>query len=268
MKGYLSPEHGGSGAIPLESRAEVYRDPNDGQEIVVETGTAVSPLGVADVTVSRKKGDNAPVVLRSHSESIEIRNQGNSNGVTVRTEGDTQEIDEGFSARVRRDAVIELGYQTELRLTVEREARVEVQGGDYVAGDKTEVTDSVVNRSEIGTGQPANTPEADETGGTVDDSVVNRSQVGNGGRVDDSVVNRSNVGGTPTEDTSASRDDPTGRSTSSGTDDHTTTRNVCEVHQITYTGQTCPKCANQSKQDAETKFCLFCGESILARAQV
>jgi len=268
MKGYLSPETTDSGVVPIESRAEVYRDPDRGQEIVVETPTGIASLDIADVTVSRKKGDDPPVVLISQSESIEIRNQGNSNGVVVRTDGETREIDDGFSERVRRDAVIELGYQTELRLTVERDPRVEVQGGDYVAGDKTEVTDSVVNRSEIGTGQPADAPEADETDGTVDDSVVNRSQVGNSGRVDDSVVNRSNVGETPTADTSASSDDPTGRLTSGGTDDQTTTRNVCEVHQITYTGQTCPKCARSAEQDTETKFCLFCGESIPERAQI
>jgi len=262
MKAYLSPVQGESGAIPIESWAGVYRDPDNGQQVAVETESTVSHLGIADVTVSRKKGDGPPVVFRSRSESIEIRNRGNSNGVTVRTEGDSQEIDEGFSARVHRDATIELGYQTKLRLTVEREARVEVQNGDYVAGDKTEVTDSVVNRSEIGTGQPADAPEVNQQGGTVDDSVVNRSQVENGERVDDSVVNRSNVGGEETERS----DDPTGRSTTGG-DEQTTTQNVCQTHGITYTGQTCPKCANESEKD-ETKFCLYCGESIPAQARV
>jgi hypothetical protein len=268
MNGYLSPEQGGSGAVPIESRAGVYRDPDHGQEIAVETEANLSYLGIADVTVSRKKGEEAPVVFRSRPESIEVRNNGNSNGVTVRTEGDTKEIEEGFSARVRRDATIKLGYQTELRLTVEREARVEVTDGDYVAGGKTEVSDSVVNRSEIGSGQPADPSETDTTGGTVEESVVNRSQVENGGRVDDSVVNRSNVGGIASEDSSEEGDNPTDHPPTGENDSQTTTQNVCEVHDITFTGQVCPKCASEGDASKENKFCLFCGDSIPEQAKV
>lgn len=228
MKGYLSPEQDGTGSVPIGSRAEVYRDPTDGHQVVVETDQTTATLGIADVTVSRKQDDSAPVVLRAQAESIEVRNLGNSNGVVVRTEGDTQEIEQGFSARVRRDAVIELGYQTELRLTVEREAKVEVSDGDYVAGDKvdnsTHIDDSVVNRSDIGSG---------EGEATVEDSVVNRSDVG------------------------------------SAESDETPTQNFCDRHQRTYTGPVCPDCAEGTQSPTaanETKFCLYCGESIPAQA--
>lgn len=250
MKGYLSPEQGDSGSILLESRAEVYRDPEEGQAIAAETDTGVSHLDIADATVSRKQGDTAPVVFVADSESIEVRNQGNSNGVVVRTDGETREVDEGFSERVRRDAVIELGYQTELRLTVEREARVEVEGGDYVAGNKTKVSDSTLNRSNVGGGQPADAPSGQSQGGRVKDSAVNRSEVT--GDVEDSVVNRSTVGNSgPTE-----RDD-----------DQSITRNVCQAHGITHTDQTCPECA-AAKSSGETKYCLYCGDSIPERARV
>ena len=245
MKGYLSPERTDSGAVPIESRAEIYRDPDRNQEVVVETETGIAPLGVADVTVSRKKGDDPPVVFVPQPESIEVRNRGNSNGVVVRTEGDTNDIEEGFSERVRRDAVIELGYQTQLRLTVERDARIEVSGGDYVAGNKvdnsTAVNDSVVNRSDIGSGQ-AETDARGSGDTTVDDSVVNRSDIG-----------------------SDSQNTTSGDAPESASE--TDTQNVCQTHGITYTGQTCPKCANESEKD-ETKFCLYCGESIPAQARV
>ena len=246
MKGYLSPERTDNGAVPIESRTEVYRDPARDQEVVVETETGVAPLGIADVTVSRKKGDDPPVVFVPQPESIEVRNRGNSNGVVVRTEGDSHDIEEGFSERVRRDAVIELGYQTQLRLTVERDARIEVSGGDYVAGDKvdnsTTVNDSVVNRSDIGPGQAGEDSRGDDV------------------TVDDSVVNRSNVGGDSQSATSGDAPE---------TVSETDTQNSCQTHGITYTGPVCPKCEAERSADKRTrKYCLFCGESIPAKAQV
>jgi len=269
MKAYLSPEQAESGAIPIESWAGVYRDPDNGQQIAVETEATVSHLGIADVTVSRKQGDGPPVVFRSQSESIEVRNQGNSNGVTVRTKSDTTEVSEGFSARISRDATIELGYQTTLQLTVEREARVEVQNGDYVAGDKSEVTDSVLNRSNVGGDQSGDAQPGQSQSGRVEDSAVNRSDVT--GKVEDSVVNRSTVGSDTSGDGGPANEDvadqSTGADTTEQSDDQSTTRNVCQVHGIAYTGQTCPKCA-AAESGGETKYCLYCGESIPEQARV
>lgn len=244
MKGYLSAERGASGrSIPLESRAEVYRDPEEGQEIVVATEGSVSNLGISDVTVSRKKGDQAPVLIQPQSESIEIRNAGNSNAVVVSTEGDTQELEEGFSARVRRDAVIKLGYQTELRLTVEREAREEYviegdvdTGGDVVMGDQTQVDQRTTVEDVVAKDLSVSGEEPAE----VSDVVATDLRVGGGDE------------GTDDEDSEP-------------------TKEFCERHEMAYTGPVCPKCAETDGEDeryGETMFCIFCGESIPALAQV
>ncbi|MFC7173786.1 hypothetical protein ACFQL0_11370 [Haloplanus litoreus] len=150
------------GRIPLESYAELYRKPDENNRIVVETSGTVRPLGVADATVSRKKNGQAPVSLAPKSEFVEIRNDGNTNGVTVTTGGEEFDVEQGFVETVARDATISVGYRTTLTLTVEREATVEQnvvhQGeGDVVVGDQTNVDrsttvgdDNVVNRSSIG----------------------------------------------------------------------------------------------------------------------
>jgi hypothetical protein len=235
MKGYLTPEQGGAGAVPIESQAEVYRDPDSGQEVTVATDGSESSLGVADVTVSRKKNGTAPVVLKPESECIEVRNRGNTNGVVVRTDGDHKELQEGFSARLRRDAVLQIGHQTKLRLTIEREAREEyVIGGDVDAdGDvvmgeqrnvdqRTTVEDVVAKEIEVDGDSPAE----------VRDTVANDMRVGANG------------------------------------DDESPTQNVCEDHG-TYTGQVCPKCesTDDASSEGDSKYCIFCGDTVPTSAQ-
>lgn len=233
MKGYLSAENGSSGRVPVETRTEIYRDPEDGQEIVVETDDRTIPVGVADVTVSRKKNGTVPVVVEPEPECIEVRNEGNANGIHVKTDGDQQEIQEGFSARVRRDAVVQIGYQTEFRLTVEREAREEyvIDGnvdadGDVVMGDQRHVDERT----------------------TVEDVVAKELEVNGDGatEVEDAVANDATVG---------------------VEEDDTPTQNVCDEHG-TYMGPVCPECASTDVTDeSETKYCIHCGESIPAPAR-
>ncbi|MFB6151290.1 MAG: hypothetical protein ABEJ40_05735 [Haloarculaceae archaeon] len=248
MRGYLSVVGTESAEVPVESETEVYRDPGDTQEVLAAQGDEIYRLGVADATVSRKKNGTAPVVLNARDDCLEVRNRNNTNGVIVRTNRDETDIGEGHVERVRRDATIEIGYQTTLKLEVQRDARVEVRGGDYVAGNKvenrTEVRDSVVNRSEIGsaTGDGAGKGSAVKDGRevTVDDSVVNRSKV-------------------------ATADD--GSADGAGSDSDT--REYCEEHERTYTGEECPACRGDRKPDAgDTKFCRYCGTEIPARVRV
>lgn len=255
MKGYLKPTSGGAGSVSIDTRTEIYRDPDEGQEIVVAKDGSVSSLGIADVTVSRKQGDSAPVVIEPESECIEVRNQGNSNGVVVdEADGAETELAEGFSARVRRDAELTLGFNATFRLTVEREARQEyviegdVQGGEVVMGDK------------------------DDNSTVVEDVVAKRLNVDDGGEgateVRDAVANEMNVGDADTTTAAhpEQRSDPVREDTS-------TTQGVCETHGITYTGTVCPKCAREQQSGAqqsqrETKYCLFCGDEIPELAQV
>lgn len=233
MKGYLTPEQGGTGAVPIESRTEVYRDPESGQEVTVATNGSESRLGVADVTVSRKKDGTAPVVLKPESECIEVRNRGNSNGVVVRTEGDQQEIEEGFSARLRRDAVLKIGHQTRLRLTVEREAREE-----YVIGGDVDADGDVV--------------------------MGDQRHVDNRQSYEDFVAKEVDTNGdSPTEIQDGVIGDMSGAGEESS---DSPTKNICDEHGA-YTGPVCPDC-NRETDSVETKFCIYCGESVPALAEV
>lgn len=246
MRGYLSVVGTDSGKVPVESKVAIFRDPGETQEIKASVDGDVRGLGMADVTVSRRKNDVAPVVLLSHDQCIEVRNEHNSNGVTVRTNRNEVELDSGYAEQVKRDASIDLGYRTELRLTVESEARIEVSG-DYVTGNKidksTHLTDSVVNRSNVGAGASPHggSAESDTSSGPVN--------------VDDSVVNRSNVGGAGSrQDTQPTHPSPDDAVVEEGA------RDFCEVHERIYTGTVCPECGEAAGTfEVEAVRCDNCG---------
>lgn len=172
MRGYLSVDSADGGDVPVRSRTAVYRDPDRGQEIVAETDEGVVPLGVADVTVSRRGDSGAPVVIVPQEERIEIRNNGNANGVTVVSAGDRTEVSAGRVESVTTDAVVSIGYRTELQLQIERDARLEQNvvhrgEGDVVMGDLTDRSttvgdDNVMNRTDVGgTGRGGDPDRAD-----------------------------------------------------------------------------------------------------------
>jgi len=258
MRGYLWVVDRSPGKVPIESRTEVYRDPNGTQQVLAATTEQTHELGVSDPTVSRRKNGQAPIEIVARDDCLEIRNERNTNGVTVRTKGDEVQLEKGYVERIRRDASVEIGYQTELRVTVERDARVEVHGGDYVAGDKREentvIEDSVVNRSNVGT--DPSSPET-RTGPTPTKKESSTT-------IEDSVVNRSNVGGDPGGPRETDSDDPD-------------TKEFCEDHQRAYT-DVCPECAGREPASSgsrsstgdpdETKFCMYCGTEIPMAARV
>lgn len=272
MRGYLSPV-GRDSEIPVEGVTEVYRDPGDSQQVLVESDGRPVPVGIADPTVSRKKGEDAPVRLVPHAESIEIQNRGNTNGVSVDPSGRDVEIERGHSRRIQDTTVFRVGYQTRLKLTVEREERFGHVEGDVMLGG-TKVEDAVVGSdarigadggSDAGNAN-AGGSDAGTTGPTrVDDSVVGPdAEVGDGTEVTDSVVGpRSSVG------------------------DGGDTGSYCSTHQRTYSGSECPECAAAaghettgsagsgapgespvSSDGGETKFCIYCGTTIPGAAQV
>mgnify|MGYP000580873146 CR=1 FL=1 len=256
MRGYLSPV-GRDSEIPVEGVTEVYRDPGDTQDVLVEFDGRTVPLGVADPTVSRKKGEEAPVRLVPQSEAIELQNRGNTNGIAVNPSGRDVEIEEGYSRRIQDTTVFQIGYQTRLKLTVEREERFGHVEGDVMFGG-TKVDDSVVGPdAQIGAGGD----DGDETT-KVDDSVVGPdADVGGGDTtVTDSVV---------------------GPRASVGSDDETDTESFCSTHQRTYTGQECPACARagsasgpprtrkaRANGGGTSKYCISCGATIPTSAAV
>jgi hypothetical protein len=258
MKGYLSVAGTDSGRVRIDSRAKVYRDPADSEEIIVETDKKAIGLGVSDVTVSRKKGGEAPIVIEPSSEFIEVQNVGNTNGLTVKTRDDETEVEEGHLANVRRDAELSIGFNTELQLIVEREAKVEQNvvnhgEGDVVLGDQRNIDnsttvgdDNVINRTDIGGNDPADVG---------DDNVINRSEVGGNG-----------ANGDISSDHTSDDEQDTQFCTECGTElpaeavacfacgkslevtrvdaetSATETRQFCEHHERTYTGSACPEC--------------------------
>lgn len=241
MRGYLSVAEADSGSIPLDSRVGIYRDGSGSHSVCASTAQGEHELGVSDVTVSREKNGTPAVVIEPRQSHIEIRNEQNANGVLVAGDGDRVELDKGRTTRIEDTATVRVGFHTKLRLTVEREAKTEINvggnvGGDVVAGDdksvdeRTQVVDSVVNRSEIGA----------DGGAEIEDSVVNGSTVG-------------------PESTAESHSD-------------SDTQNYCEVHERMYTAETCPMCqaerSSANDESEETKFCMFCGTKIPAVAKV
>jgi hypothetical protein len=235
MRAYLTVPDTDAGQLVVDSRVELYRDPERSHSVCARREGETHELGVSDGTVSRRKDGTPPVVIEPRESHIEVHNRRNSNGVTVECDDGRTELPKGRTETVSETAWIELGYRTRLVMRVKKEARINVEGpvsGDVVAGDqtnideRTQVVDSVVNRSEIdGDGN-----------GTVEDSVVNRSQVGAEGQSDDS-----------------------------------DTKNRCEKHDRMYTSDVCPECqAEQSASDepAETQFCLYCGTEMVATASV
>ena len=229
MRGYLSATDADGGRVPLDARTELYREAEENNRVVAETAGTVRPLGVADATVSRKQNGRAPVTLIPRTESVEIRNDGNTNGVTVTTGDDEFDVGEGFAETVARDATISLGYRTTIHLTVEREATVVHQGdGDVVVGDQTNVDRSTT----VG-----------------DDNIINRSEIGEdagrGGRRD---ADGGGDGGSTT-DTGPTYCTDCGTRLAGGVcpecdrgQDDGDTKQFCERHERPYTGDACPEC--------------------------
>lgn len=260
MRGYLSAPGGDGGQIKIESRAELYRDPGETEEVFVETSGRAVSLGVSDVTVSRKKGDDAPIVVEPGAEYMEIHNEGNTNGVTVRTREEEMEVETGRLASIRRDAELSIGFNTELQLIVEREAKVEQNvvnegdfDGDIVFGDQQNVDnrtnvgdDNVINRTDIGGDEPA------EVG---DDNVANRSTVGGDTASGDNTADGDTQDvqfciecGTelPAEAVACYACGTSLEATAADTGPSSTeTQQFCERHQRTYTDGVCPECRQE-----------------------
>jgi hypothetical protein len=254
MRGYLTVPDTDMGQLMVDSRVELYRDPDRSHRVCARREGEIHDLGVSDCTVSRRKKGTPPVVIEPRESYIEVHNRRNSNEVTIDCDDGRTKLTIGQTETVSDTAWIEVGHQTTFVMRVREEARINVEGsvgGDVVAGnqtnvdERTQVVDSVVNRSEI---------DGDGSG-TVKDSVVNRSSISGDGSetAEDSIANRSQV-------CDADR-----------RLDESDTKNHCERHDRMYASELCPECKAEQHSGgdpAETKFCLYCGIEILAAAAV
>ncbi|GAA0669865.1 hypothetical protein ACFQDG_17085 [Natronoarchaeum mannanilyticum] len=315
MKAYVSTERD-DGKVEIDGTAAIYRDPERGHAIVVESGGRDVALDVADATVSRRSDGDAPIVVELADSRVEVRNNGNANGLTVTSGGQTESVPEDRVATVDRDATLSIGARASIELVVERTAGVtnvyHEGSGDVVAGDvttvdrSTTITDSVVNRSDVGSSGADGADggsTADAAGGetTVEDSVVNRSDVGGS--------NADAADGRASDLTDERMADPTDeRPQNPENDDGARTQRICDEHGP-YAPPECPECersaasdaggrsdgstsgrsADSSSGDADaasggedaasggtdeasdgddeaTQFCIFCGEGIPAGA--
>jgi ElaB/YqjD/DUF883 family membrane-anchored ribosome-binding protein len=125
MRAYLTPlgqVDDQSRQIDMEEGAQVgiYRD---GQQVLVETPRGTKDLGVRDVTVSRKKSGEPSVSFRAVTGEVEIMNHpGSKNSLTLRQQiRDERSIAPGETEQVTESCVVEVGFNTEVRLTIKEQ---------------------------------------------------------------------------------------------------------------------------------------------------
>jgi hypothetical protein len=121
MEAYLSPI--GSDAddlrrIVIEDSIGVYRDGND---IVATVEGQSLDLGIRDPTVSRRKDGSSPVQFFLQNGQAVIKNAGNTNGVTIDTGIRTISVDSGATRSLVQDCTVEIGFNTKLQLSIEKE---------------------------------------------------------------------------------------------------------------------------------------------------
>ncbi len=120
MKGYLSianEEEEEVQVVAVENEVGFYR--GEDIHIFVETEDGEHELGVRDISVSSRRSDGSPIVIRSNEGALSIHNVDNKNPITVRSLRNEIELSKTESTDVTDDCLIELGFAAEVLLTVE-----------------------------------------------------------------------------------------------------------------------------------------------------
>ncbi len=123
MKGYLSlvREEGDEVQfVPIETKMGIYRDPDHGHEVFLETPEGHQELGFRDPTISSRRSHGPPIMINSTETKLLVHNVDNSNPITVRSLQYELELNRGEQESITDDCIIELGYSTEVLLTVEQ----------------------------------------------------------------------------------------------------------------------------------------------------
>jgi ribosome-associated translation inhibitor RaiA len=126
LKSYLTPKQAVTSTetvrrIPVDGPVGVFRRDNGRYDIVLETTDETIDLDIQDAAVSRKNGDNAPVLFSPDPQGLRIQNQTSKNAVSIKTRLGEQHVDQGEDIVVSDDCLIELGITTELRAAVEQQ---------------------------------------------------------------------------------------------------------------------------------------------------
>lgn len=142
MQGYIAPVTGTSDTVRrilLEEPIGIFRSDD---EVLAMTPHGEVDIGIRDMTVSRQSDGQPPVEFIPKSDAIEILNRSNSNTVTVDTGVLKHELEAGQTSRVKQDATVDVGYNTSLRVTVEREHTHKTLTKDELADLGLRITES------------------------------------------------------------------------------------------------------------------------------
>lgn len=222
MRGSITAIDSSGGKVEFDSRLELYRSPENHQ-VIAEAGGESITLGLADVTVSRKTDDRSPVVIQAQESHFNIQNKGNSNGVVIESSEGKVELNQGQAKRVSETAEIRIGHNTSLRLSPIQPTQAI---SDDIVEQSTSVSDSVINRSEIGTTTSTNSE---------DTAIYSGSDKNDSNSPDD------------TQTSSASKHEPS-RVNNVETDSSNNTT------------------VETDEEATEIKYCLYCGQEVSAQA--
>jgi hypothetical protein len=126
MRAYLTPKRNVEATevvrrVSIHGPVGIYRRDDGSHAVVAETEGEVIDIGVRDAGVSRKEGGTSPVELAPSSQGIRVWNHGSKNPITLKTNLGEQQLRSGENTVMMAGGVLELGFTTDVRITVERE---------------------------------------------------------------------------------------------------------------------------------------------------
>jgi hypothetical protein len=123
MNGFVAPLSDSSRADPVQigSSLGVFRQEAD-NHIYLRTSEGDIDLGYGDTSVSRLRTDGAPVQFYRENDAVFVQNVDNANDVEVRYLRSTEVLEKGEYTKLRKDCVVEPGFNTELLVTIESTA--------------------------------------------------------------------------------------------------------------------------------------------------
>ena len=114
--------------ISIESTVGIFRK---GMYVYAAVGDKEVKLGIRDTQVSRRQNGPAPVEFIRQPSGVEIQNNSNTSGISIETGGNSVGIPEGEVYQASTSVTVDIGRNTEFRLTIERD-RTKVKSTSYV----------------------------------------------------------------------------------------------------------------------------------------
>jgi len=120
--------------VSVEDEVGIYRGPD--HKIFLETNESEHELGFRDVSISSRRSSGPPIVIGSDNCGVYVHNVDNRNAITINSLRDSYELFSGDKKSLKQDCLLELGYSTEVLLTLEDKQ-------DNSEGVKTYASDGV-----------------------------------------------------------------------------------------------------------------------------